>query len=429
MKKAFAASLLLAMATAAWPQKSITLWQCYDSAAFASPVAGERAIYTDMTRLHDRNLASAWLPGFDLGGSFNYQSDVVDLSEMLGSVPLPPGSLPSIPHEQYRATADLSQVIWDGGVTRSAREVEKVVSELNMQQSEADLYRLREQVNNYFFSVLLVRRQAEVISILISELDARILEVTSGVENGVMPPVTLDVLRAEKIKAEQSAAELERRHDALTRALGLITGMNELKDAELVLPDLVISGNEEIDNPDLQLFDIRSRQLELSKNMLKSQRMPKVFGFAQAGYGNPPGNNFLSDKADLYYSFGAGLKWNIWDWNRNSNERKSLTLQQQLIDIRKSAAREALQRLVVLKLSDIESLRDAASRDEEIIRLRGSIAAATASQLRNGTITASQYMTELNSEKQAVIAAAARKISIARAEAEYLYITGYKTEQ
>lgn len=429
MKKAFAASLLLAMATAAWPQKSITLWQCYDSAAFASPVAGERAIYTDMTRLHDRNLASAWLPGFDLGGSFNYQSDVVDLSEMLGSVPLPPGSLPSIPHEQYRATADLSQVIWDGGVTRSAREVEKVVSELNMQQSEADLYRLREQVNNYFFSVLLVRRQAEVISILISELYARILEVTSGVENGVMPPVTLDVLRAEKIKAEQSAAELERRHDALTRALELITGMNELKDAELVLPDLVISGNEEIDNPDLQLFDIRSRQLELSKNMLKSQRMPKVFGFAQAGYGNPPGNNFLSDKADLYYSFGAGLKWNIWDWNRNSNERKSLTLQQQLIDIRKSAAREALQRLVVLKLSDIESLRDAASRDEEIIRLRGSIAAAAASQLRNGTITASQYMTELNSEKQAVIAAAARKISIARAEAEYLYITGYKTEQ
>lgn len=429
MKKAFAASLLLAMATAAWPQKSITLWQCYDSAAFASPVAGERAIYTDMTRLHDRNLASAWLPGFDLGGSFNYQSEVVDLSEMLGSVPLPPGSLPSIPHEQYRATADLSQVIWDGGVTRSAREVEKVVSELNMQQSEADLYRLREQVNNYFFSVLLVRRQVEVISILISELDARILEVTSGVENGVMPPVTLDVLRAEKIKAEQSAAELERRHDALTRALELITGMTALKDAELVLPDLVISGNEEIDNPDLQLFDIRSRQLELSKNMLKSQRMPKVFGFAQAGYGNPPGNNFLSDKADLYYSFGAGLKWNIWDWNRNSNERKSLTLQQQLIDIRKSAAREALQRLVVLKLSDIESLRDAASRDEEIIRLRGSIAAAAASQLRNGTITASQYMTELNSEKQAVIAAAARKISIARAEAEYLYITGYKTEQ
>ncbi|MCK7532714.1 MAG: hypothetical protein MZV63_17615 [Marinilabiliales bacterium] len=48
-----------------------------------------------------------------------------------------------------------------------------------------------------------------------------------------------------------------------------------------------------------------------------------------------------------------------------------------------------------------------------------------ASQLANGTITASQYLTELNNEKQAIIGAAARKISIARAEVEYIYITGY----
>jgi outer membrane protein TolC len=205
--------------------------------------------------------------------------------------------------------------------------------------------------------------------------------------------------------------------------------MTGLKYADLVLPDNLVTGAETIDNPDLRLFDTRSRQLELSKNLLKSQRMPKLFGFAQAGYGNPPGNNFLSDKADVYYSLGAGLKWNIWDWNKNSNDRRSLTLQQNLLDIRKSAAEQGLQRLMTLKIAEIESLRDASVRDEELIGLRGRIAAAAASQLRNGTITASQYMTELNAEKQAVIAAAARKISIARAETEYLYITGYKTQQ
>lgn len=429
MKRMILLMMLLMPVASLVSQRNVTLWQCYDSAANASPLAGERVIYTDMTQLRDRNLASAWMPSLDLGATFNYQSEVVDMSELLGSVPIPPGSLPSIPHEQYRATLDLSQVIWDGGVTRSAREVEKMVSELNMQQSEADLYRLREQVNNYFFSILLVRSQAEVISVLISDIVARMQEVASGVENGVIPPVTLDVLRAEMIKAEQSSAELGRRHDALADALEQITGMTGLKYAGLVLPELAITGNEVIDNPDLRLFDTRSRQLELSKDLLKNQRMPRLFGFAQAGYGNPPGNNFLSDRADFYYSLGAGIKWNIWDWSRNSNERRSLTFQQQLLDIRKSAAEQALQRLLVLKLSEIESLRDAAGRDEEIIRLRGRIAAAAASQLRNGTITASQYMTELNSEKQAVISAAARKISIARAETEYLYITGHKTEQ
>lgn len=429
MKRAIAALIILATASVAWPQETITLWQCYDSAAAASPLVGEREIYAGMALLRDRNLEASWYPTLDLGGTFNYQSDVVDMSGLLGNVPLPPGSLPSIPHEQYRATVDLSQVIWDGGVTRSAREVERIVSELNLQQNEAELYRLREQVNNYFFSILLVRSQAEVISVLISELDARILEVMSGVENGVVTPVSLDVLKAEKIRAEQSAAELGRRHDALARALEQVTGMTGLKYAALVLPDNIVTGAESIDNPDLRIFDTRSRQLEMSKDLLKSQRMPKLFGFAQAGYGNPPGNNFLSDKADVYYSFGAGLKWNIWDWNKNSNDRRSLTLQQHLLDIRKSAAEQGLQRLLTLKMAEIESLRDAAERDGEIITLRGRIAAAAASQLRNGTITASQYMTELNAEKQAVIAAAARKISIARAETEYLYITGYKTQQ
>ncbi|MCU0458394.1 MAG: TolC family protein [Bacteroidales bacterium] len=429
MKRMMLFTVLLLPAVSLLSQQSVTLRQCYDSAASVSPLAGERVIYAGMTRLHDRNLVTSRMPSLDLGGSFNYQSDVVDISEMLGSLPVPPGSLPSVPHEQYRATVDLNQVIWDGGVTRSAREVEKVVSELNMQQSEADIYRLREQVNNYFFSILLVRSQAEVISILISEIDARMQEVASGVGNGVIPPVTLDVLRAEKIKAEQSAAELGRRHDALAGVLEQITGMSGLKYARLVLPDFAITGSEAINNPDLRLFDIRSRQLEASKDFLKNQRMPKLFGFAQAGYGNPPGNNFLSDQADFYYSLGAGIKWNIWDWSKNSNERKSLTFQQQLLEIRKSAAGEALQRLLALKLSEIEALRDAAARDEEIIRLRGTIAAASASQLRNGTITASQYLTELNSEKQAVIAAAARKINIARAETEYMYITGYKTEE
>jgi outer membrane protein TolC len=428
MKRITLLTMLLLPVISLMAQRTVTLWQCYDSATVVSPLSGEREIYSGMTLLRDRNLASVWLPTLDLGGSFNYQSDVVDMSDLLGSIPIPAGSLPSIPHEQYRATVDLSQVIWDGGVTRSAREVESVVSELNMQQSEADLFRLREQVNNYYFSLLLVRSQAEVTAVLISELDARINEASSGVKNGVVPPVTLDVLSAEKIKAEQSAAELGRRSDALAQALEQVTGMTGLKDATLVLPEHVITGNDLKDNPDLRLFDIRSRQIELSKNLLKSQRMPKVFGYAQAGYGNPPGNNFLSDNPDIFFSLGAGVKWNIYDWGKNSNDRRSLTLQQQLLDIRKSAAAEALQRLLTLKMAEIESVREAAARDGELIDIRRRIAATAASQLENGVITASQYMTELNSEKQAVITAAARKISIARAETEYLYITGFKTK-
>lgn len=425
MKRIIVAAALLSALLPAGAQKTLTLWQCYDSASVATPLHGEKELYSQASLLKDRNLSSAWLPEMNLNGSYSYQSDVVNMSDLLSSLPVPPGSLPSIPHDQYRATFDVSQVIWDGGVTRSAREVEKVVSELNMQQNDADIYRLREQVNNYFFSALLVASQAEVTGLLITDIDSRINEAASGVKNGVIAPVALDVLKAEKIKAQQALTELTRRHDALISALEQITGMKGLKDAELLLPEPDITGNETIDNPDLRLFDARNRQLEVSKNLLKSQRMPKAFGFAQAGYGNPPGNNFLSETADFYYSFGAGIKWNIFDWNRNSNDRKSLAVQQQLLDIRRTAMEESLQRLLTLKMAEINSLRDAAASDDELIAIRKKIVATAASQMENGTITASQYLTELNNEKQAVLNASVRKIGIARAEVDYIYITGH----
>jgi hypothetical protein len=42
------------------------------------------------------------------------------------------------------------------------------------------------------------------------------------------------------IKAEQSASELGRRADALAQALEHVTGMTDLKNAELVLPDTLL---------------------------------------------------------------------------------------------------------------------------------------------------------------------------------------------
>lgn len=424
MRKTIISAALIFSACFASGQKLVTLWECYDSAAVATPLSGERALYTEMSTLRDHNISAAYLPSLDASASYNYFSDVVDMSSMLGSLPIPPGSLPSIPHDQYRVTLDINQVVWDGGVTRNARAVEEVVQELNLAQNEADVYRNREQINNYYFLILLTSRQIEISELLMTDLDARMKEAQSGVSNSMVTPVTVDVLNAEKIKVAQSLTELKYRKEGLIKALSQITGIDDLKDAVFSLPEPLMAYNNEIETPEMHLFDVRSRQLEVSKSLLKSQRMPKAFVFAQAGYGNPPGNNFLSDKADVYYSMGAGIKWNIFDWNKNSNERKSLTIQQKLIEIRKDATSEALQRLLTVKQSEIEALKVSAGSDAELIAIRKKITATAASQLQNGTLTASQYLTELNNEKQAEISAAVRQISIVRAEVEYMNITG-----
>lgn len=426
MKKILLALVLLISLSGVYAQRTVTLWQCYDSAATSTPLAHEGVLYSKMSALRDRNLSSAYLPTLDLNGSFVYNSDIPDMSALLGSLPLPPGSVPSIPHEQYRATFDVSQVIWDGGVTRSARAVEKVIRELNMKQNEADIYRLREQINNYYFSVLIISMQMDVTELMITELDARLKEAESGVNNGVIQAVSLDMLLAEKVKALQSLTEMQYRHKALLYDLGQISGMGDLNGVTLELPENMPIYDSIVYNPDLHIFDVRRKQLEVSEDLLKNQRMPKAFGFAQLGYGNPPGSNFFSENPDTYYSVGVGLKWNIFDWNKNSNERKTLTIQQQLIDIRKSATEETLERVLAVKKAEIESLREVSKSDDTLISLRKKIVQTAESQMKNGTITATQYLTELNGEKQAVINAGLRRINIARAEAEYINLTGTK---
>ena len=86
--------MLLTLSHASIAQKIVTLWQCYDSAAVATPLSGEGALYSEMSALRDKNLSSAWLPTLDLNGSFVYNSDILDIAQIYGQLPIPPEVIP-----------------------------------------------------------------------------------------------------------------------------------------------------------------------------------------------------------------------------------------------------------------------------------------------------------------------------------------------
>ena len=66
--------------------------------------------------------------------------------------------------------------------------------------------------------------------------------------------------------------------------------------------------------------------------------------------------------------------------------------------------------------------------DIKQISLRKKITASAESQYQNGTITATEYLNELNSEKQALINYEIHKINLALAKVEYLNISGKEIE-
>lgn len=411
-------------------QKILTLKECYDQSYTTNALSGEKKGYSDISKLRDENLVKGWLPTLDANGSLIYNSSVIDMSGVLGSLPIPgiAGAIKPLPHEQYKVTLDINQVIYDGGAIKGARELEKADLSVNEKQTETDLYKLRGQINTCYFNLLLLARQKELLNTYLEIIKERIASMQSGINNGVIIKSDADVLTSEKIKIEQQLNENEIRRTSFLKVLSDLTGNKIDSSTEFILPSPASEISAELLRPELQLYDLRKEQLSAGIKVIDSKRLPKAFGFATVGYGNPPGSNFFKNEFAPYYVIGASIKWNIFDWNKAKNEKQIISLQQGIIENRKNDLSDNLNRLLESKNSEIASLNKLIETDSEIITLRKRITASAESQYQNGTITATDYMNELNSEKQAVINYEIHKINLAMARVEYLNISGKEIE-
>jgi len=122
--------------------------------------------------------------------------------------------------------------------------------------------------------------------------------------------------------------------------------------------------------------------------------VPKLSGFATGGYGNP-GLNMLDNAFKGFYTVGVKLNWNVFDWNSNKKERESLLINKDIINNEVEIFN--LNTNIELRQQEFEmkKIESFISSDYEIIELRKVILQSAESQLKNGVITSSAYITEL----------------------------------
>jgi outer membrane protein TolC len=411
-------------------QKVLTLKECYEMAVAITPIAAEREAYSQISALKDKNLSKSWLPTLDAGGSFLYNSSVIDMGGILGSLPIPgiADAIKPLPHEQYKITVDINQVIYDGGAVRNAKALEKADLSINRKQTETDLYKLRSQINTCYSNLLLLKRKRELLNNYLELIGKRIESLQSALSNGVITKSDIDVLTSEKINLIQQLSENETLKGSLLKILSSLTGSEIDSSTELILPAAWDKMTRELSRPELELYDLRKEQLSAGLKVLESKRMPKAFGFATLGYGNPPGNNFFKDEFAPYYMLGASIKWNIFDWNKTRNEKQLINLQQGILESRKSDLTENLNRLLEAKNAEIVNLNSMLESDTALIAIRKRITGTAESQYENGTITATEFLNALNSERQAMINYEIHKINLAMVRIEYLNIRGKEIE-
>ena len=399
-------------------QQVLTLEECYSLAEKNYPLAKQIALLEEKTKSEIKVLEKGKLPKLDLNAQATYQSDVIEFPLQIPNSNIEPPN-----KDQYRATLDANQLIYNGGNIAANARLKTAELGTQQQQIVVNLYTLKSRINQNYFSVLLFQEQEKLLLSKMEQLNARIKEVSAGVKYGAVLPASEQLLKAEFLKLEQQLSQISFDKEKALKSLSLLIFTDLGNNATLTNPEILITPEIDLKRPELELFNLQETQLETSKEVISKSNYPKLFGFAQAGYGNP-GLNMLDNSFQDFYMVGLKLNWNIFDWGKIKEQKQTVDISKEIVAAEKETFQLNNEMQQKEAESDINKYQSMLLKDSEIIGLREKVLQATTSQLQNGAITSSEYITELNNLYEARIDQQLHEVQLSLVKANYRIIKG-----
>lgn len=373
----------------------ITLESCYQKAEQNYPLSKQRALLEKSTAYSLGNISRGALPQISIAGQATYQSDVTQLP-----LSLPGVDIPKLPKEQFRLYGEINQPLTDLVTIKQNRDIQDVNFQTQEQNLEAELYQIRERINQLFFGALLIDAQLRQNELLKKDISRAMSRVEAAIQFGTELKSSLDKLKAEQLKVEQRAVELRSGRTAYLNMLGLFINQTMTDDVELVKPDHVVAAAD-IDRAELKVFDLQRRSFDLQNKLIITSNLPKFGLFFQGGIGRPSPVNFLSDELSPYYIGGIRLSWSLSGYYTSEKQRELLAINQSMVDSRRETFLFNTGLSLEQMRTEISRLQELVRTDDEIIALRTSVKEAAHVQLENGVTTLNDFLSEVNAEDQA----------------------------
>lgn len=418
IKYSLLASLILPLLSFSQSNDTLYIENCYQALLTNWPTSKNIGLTEEASNLKTKNINSSLFPQISINGQATYQSDVVSVS-----LPIPNLNIPSPAKDQYKATLDINQVIFDGGISSQRKKLESAGLLVEKQQIAVEINQRKEQINTFFFNALLLQENEELLKAYKSRIEEKKSVINSCVTNGILTESDLFTIQAELLKIEQQITDIKITRENILASLGLLTGQDISKDSKLGYKKIPTAFNDTISRPEITLFKLQQSRLDASKGISKTTLMPKLYGFGQAGYGRP-GLNMLSDKFDSFYIVGAKLSWTPWDWSQSKHDRMVTDIQKEMITNQQQAFVKGISVQMENELGSIKKMEELLNKDQEIILLREKITAASASKLQNGTIKSSDYIDDITAETQARIEMKRHQVQLIMAKFNYMIIKG-----
>ncbi len=404
-------SLILFMALNAYSQQTLTLDECQNLLSINYPLTQQIGLLEKQNEITLEALQAEKLPRLFLEGYATYQSDVIE-------IPIPNSGVEPPNKDQYRASLTLNQLIYNGGLIDANAELKTAGLKKQQKLVEVSMYQLKKEVNRLYFSILLILEKNKLLLLKRNQIESKLVELRSGIENGVILPSSDKVLEAELLKINQEFAETEANKNILINTLSSLIGKELGKQVNFELPEIPFNNDNQINRPELELFALQKEEINSSETILSKQNAPQLFGFATGGYGNP-GLDPLTNYFQAFYIAGVKLSWNVFDWNENKKKRESLAINKDIIDNEARIFRLNTSVELDRYLTDIGKIETFIRDDQQIIDLQKEVLMSTESQLRNGVITSSAYIIDLTNLYEAENRLNTHKIELLLVKANY----------
>jgi outer membrane protein TolC len=419
MKKSLLLTFLLFSFGFVRAQSQITLEECYSKSRENYPLIKQKEYIAQSKDYSVSNVWKGYFPQITINGQATYQSDVTSLP-----ISLPGINIETLTKDQYKAYADVSQVVYDGGVMSSQADIQNALAEVDDQKLEIELIKLKERVNQLYFGILLLDEQLKQLQLVKKDLNESLSKLNASFKYGTATKANVDVLKAELLNTEQRNIEMVASRKAYINMLSLLINSTLDESTNFSRPvEPNIYSQEEINRPELNLFLSQQNMIKNQSSLTLSKILPKASLFFQGGYGKPT-LNMLENTFDWYYIAGARLTWPISNIYKQGNENEINELNKKIIDSQKETFLLNTNVSIKQQLIELNKLKDLINVDKEIIGLRISVKKATKSQLENGVATSSDFIRDLNSEDRAKQNLAIHTIQLLLAQYNYNLTVG-----
>ena len=409
--------LLLSVLAVLFPAvRAQSLEECRQAAEHNYPIIRQYDLIARTTELTVRNIQKAWFPQISVTAQGSYQNKVTAWPENLQGLFAQMGlQLQGLSRDQYKVGIDVRQTLFDGGTIGSRREIARGEGAVQAAQTEVDLYKIGQRVNEMYFGLLLLDEQLRLNADVNAILRSNEAQLAAMLKNGTASAGDFENVKAERLSAEQQQTELLSQRQTLQRLLSLFCGIPVDSIRRPAVPNLPSGENK---RPELRLFDRRLQLTDAQEKAVDAQLLPQLGLFAQGYYGNP-GLNLFEDMMKRRWSWNgiAGLKltWNLSALYTHRNEKLKLRVQRELIENARQQFLFNNQLDETQQSENVRRFRAIAQRDGEIIALRTAVRKAAESKLAHGIIDVNGLLREINKENAAKTQQAIHEIDMLKA--------------